>query len=92
MAYCSAYATDKIRHQADTEVPQKLDFCLGFKQSRIATSEAAVERSFGVHKLIHSPMGASLSNEIVEIYLDDVIMDLSTPVWQTFVRLKMTLC
>ena len=60
------YAADREFHGYDTPVPRKLEMFIKFKLNKISTSEAAVERCFSFHKLIHSPMRASLSDEIVD--------------------------
>ena len=60
------YAADREFHGYDTPVPRKLEMFIKFKLNKISTSEAAVERCFSSHKLIHSPMRASLSDEIVD--------------------------
>ena len=60
------YAADREFHGYDTPVPRKPEMFIKFKLNKISTTEAAVERCFSSLKLIHSPMRASLSDEIVD--------------------------
>ena len=47
-------------------IPRKFELFYKYKLPRIAVSEASVERCFGIHKRIHTPLRASLTNDIVE--------------------------
>ena len=47
-------------------LPRKLRLFVKEKMSKIPVSEAAVERYFSAHKRIHTPMWASLHDEIVD--------------------------
>ena len=46
-------------------VPRRLELFVNNKITKIAVSEAAVERCFSLHKLVHSALRSSLSNELV---------------------------
>ena len=59
---------DRIFSPSGTDVPlpRKLRLFVKEKMSKIVVSEAAAERCFSAHKRIHTPMRASLHDEIVD--------------------------
>ena len=62
------YLADRIFSPSGTVVPlpRKLRLFVKEKMTKIPVSEAAVERCFSAHKRIHTPMRASLNDEIVD--------------------------
>ena len=56
---------DREFHGENATVPRSVRFFIDKKLPKIIASEAAVERCFSLHKLIHCPLRASLSDEVV---------------------------
>lgn len=61
----SQYICDREFHTV-ANTPRRLRLFLDHKVKSIAVSEAAVERCFNIHKLIHTPMRSSISDELVD--------------------------
>ena len=59
------YVADREFHGVNATVPRRLRLFIDHKIKGVAVSEAAVERCFSVHKLVHSSLRASLTDEIV---------------------------
>jgi hypothetical protein len=59
------FVCDREFHSS-TVVPRRLQLFIEHKVNSITVSEAAVERCFSVHKLIHSPMRSSISDDLVD--------------------------
>ena len=60
------YVANREFHGPEVPLPRLLGLFYKEKLKRIAVSEAAVERCFYKHKLIHCPMKAAMKDDIVE--------------------------
>ena len=56
---------DREFHGENATVPRSVRFFIDKKLPTIIALEAAVERCFSLHKLIHCPLRVSLSDEVV---------------------------
>lgn len=59
------YLADREFHGVTAPVPRRLRIFMEHKLPKIAVSEAAVERCFSRHKIIHSKYRASLTDDVV---------------------------